>query len=142
MQRLCSQVGKLASAATVKVVCVPVENGITCPSAVTHGRARQAPAVPPQSASVVHVPKRFDAALVVQRVSPVVPWSLYVLGIGCPTTIGAQTPTSVVVVTFGPQGDVMTVTLVLVTVVVVLVVAQACPAGRGSHSSVMTSLST
>jgi hypothetical protein len=31
-------------------------------------------AVPPQSVSELQVPKRFAAALVVQRFSPVVPW--------------------------------------------------------------------
>ena len=73
MQRLCSQVGKLPAVFTVKVTCVPVENGITWPSAVTHGSWRHAPAVPPQSASVVQVAKRFEAELVVHRFSPVVP---------------------------------------------------------------------
>src|SRR2546426_10913504 len=76
MQTLCSQAGKAAAAATVKVVCVPVGNGITCPSAVTQGSCRHAPAVLPHSASVVHGPKRFAAALVVHRFSPVVPCSL------------------------------------------------------------------
>ena len=75
MQALCSQVGKLPAAFTVKVVCTPVGNGITCPSAVTHGSWRHAPEVPPQSASVLQVPKRFAAELVVQRFSPVVPSS-------------------------------------------------------------------
>jgi len=69
---LCSQVGKVPGV-TVKFVCTPVANGITCPSAVTHGSWRHAPAVLPQSASVVQVPKRFAAELVVQRFSPVVP---------------------------------------------------------------------
>src|SRR5207244_2233175 len=90
MQRSCSQVGKGASAATVKVVCVPVENGMICPSAVTHGSVMHAPSVPPQSASLLHVPKRFDAELVVHRFSAVVPLSLYVFGIAWPTTMGAQ----------------------------------------------------
>jgi hypothetical protein len=90
MQTLCSQVGELPAAPTVKVVDVPVGNGITCPSAVTHGSCRHAPAVLPQSASVLHSAKRFAAALVVHRFSPVVPWNLYVFGIGCPTTIGAH----------------------------------------------------
>jgi len=36
----------------------------------------------PQSASVLHVPKRFDGEFVTQRFSPVVPWSEYVLAIG------------------------------------------------------------
>src|SRR5437016_11458504 len=71
-QALCSQVGKVPGV-TVKFVCTPVGNGITCPSAVTHGSWRHAPAVLPQSASVVQVPKRFAAELVVQRFSPVVP---------------------------------------------------------------------
>src|SRR5213594_966189 len=71
-QALCSQVGKLPGV-TVKFVCTPVGNGITCPSAVTHGSWRHPPAVLPQSASVVQVPKRFAAELVVQRFSPVVP---------------------------------------------------------------------
>src|SRR5439155_8551369 len=75
IQALCSQVGKLPAAVTVKVVCTPVGNGITCPSAVTHGSWRHAPEVPPQSASVLQVPKRFAAELVVQRFSPVVPSS-------------------------------------------------------------------
>jgi len=34
-----------------------------------------APLVPPQSASLLHDPKRFAAAFVVQRFSPVVPFS-------------------------------------------------------------------
>src|SRR5947207_15856349 len=76
MQVVCWQVGALPAAATVKVVCVPVGKGITCPSAVTQGSARHAPEVPPQSASAVHVPKRFDAEFVVQRFSPLVPCSL------------------------------------------------------------------
>ena len=81
MQSACSQVGKLPGAATVKVVWVPVENGMTCPSAVTHGRAMQHPGAgqplgEPQSASVLHVPKRFDGEVVTHRFSPVVPWSL------------------------------------------------------------------
>jgi len=74
IQRLCSQPGKAAAAGTLKVVCVPVGKGITCPSAVTHGSARHAPEVPPQSASVVQVPKRFAAALVVHTFPPVAPW--------------------------------------------------------------------
>src|SRR2546425_1117379 len=90
IQRLCSQPGKAAAAGTLKVVCVPVGKGITCPSAVTHGSARHAPEVPPQSASLLQVPKRFDAELVVHTFAPVVPWSLYVFAIGCPTTIGAH----------------------------------------------------
>jgi len=56
-QALCSQVGKLPGV-TVKFVCTPVGNGITCPSAVTHGSWRHPPAVLPQSASVLHVLKR------------------------------------------------------------------------------------
>ena len=75
MQTLCSQVGKVPGAVTVKVVCVPVENGITCPSAVTHGRDMQAPAVLPQPASEMQLPKRFAAELVVHRFSPVAPRS-------------------------------------------------------------------
>jgi len=73
-QALCSQVGKLPGV-TVKFVCTPVAKGITCPSAVTHGSWRHAPEVPPQSASVLQVPKRFAAELVVHRFSPVVPLS-------------------------------------------------------------------
>src|SRR5438093_438333 len=68
---LCSQVGKVPGV-TVKFVCTPVANGITCPSAVTHGSWRHAPAVLPQSASVVQVPKRFAAELVVAAVVVVV----------------------------------------------------------------------
>src|SRR5213083_606321 len=74
-QTWCSQVGELSAAATVKTVWTAVGNGMIWPSAVTHGSWRQAPAVPPQSASVVQAPKRFDAALVVQRLSPVSPFS-------------------------------------------------------------------
>src|SRR5436189_1131384 len=73
MQALCSQVGKVPGVVTVKVVWVPVENGITWPSAVTQGSWRHAPAVPPQLASEAQVPKRFAAELVVHRFSPVVP---------------------------------------------------------------------
>ena len=171
---------------TVNVVCVPVENGMTWPSAVTHGRPRHPPAVPPQSASVLHVLKRVTTEqhpgqvapgqpvvallssveqprpardpplhsldeVVVQRFSPVVPWSRYVFGIGRPGTIGAQTSARVVVVTFAPHGAVMTVTLVLVVVVVVVVGAataatvvlvvdgHCCPAGL--QTSVRISLS-
>src|SRR5882724_10529813 len=58
MHRLCSQVGKLSSVLTVNVVCVPVEKGMTFPSAVTHGSVMHAPAVPPQSASALQVLKR------------------------------------------------------------------------------------
>jgi len=76
MQALCSQAGKLPDPATVNVVCVPVENGMICPSAVTHGRVMHAPAVLPQSALVVHTPKRFAAELVVQRLSPTAPRSM------------------------------------------------------------------
>src|SRR5882672_11505168 len=76
MQTLCSQLGKASEAATVKVVCVPVGNGITWPSAVTHGRFRHEPNVLPQPMSEVHVPKRFAAELVVHRFSPVVPCTL------------------------------------------------------------------
>src|SRR6266566_1589135 len=46
-QTLCSQVGKLSAAATVKTVWTPVGKGMTWPSAVTHGSWRHAPAVPP-----------------------------------------------------------------------------------------------
>jgi len=67
-------VGKV-SGVTVKFVCTPVGNGITCPSAVTHGSWRHPPAVLPQSASVVQVPKRFAAEVVTHRFSPVVPLS-------------------------------------------------------------------
>ena len=57
------------------------------PSAVTHGSGRQHPGDvqppgAPQSASVLHVPKRFDGEFVTQRFSPVVPCSKYVLAIG------------------------------------------------------------
>src|SRR2546427_13255531 len=76
MQVSCSQPGGLAAAATVKSVDVPVGNDMTCPSAVTHGSWRQAPAVFPQSASLMQRPKRFDAEFVVHRLSPVVPGSL------------------------------------------------------------------
>src|SRR5438874_1626157 len=62
-----------------------------CPSAVTHGSWRHAPAVPPQSASTVQAPKRFAAALVVQTLpTPTSPFSTYEPAIGLPTTIGAQ----------------------------------------------------
>ena len=71
----CSQRGKPSAAATVKVVCTPVGNGMIWPSAVTHGSCMHAPLVPPQSASLLHDPKRFAAAFVVQRFSPVVPFS-------------------------------------------------------------------
>src|SRR5437667_3480890 len=109
MQMLCSQVGKLSAAATVKVVCVPVGKGITCPSAVTHGSCRHAPEVLPQSASLLQVPKRFAAALVVHTFPPVVPWSVYVFAIGCPTTIGAHAPAIVVEVVVEVVVDVVVV---------------------------------
>src|SRR5205823_13921694 len=95
-QTLCSQV-RLFAAATVKVVDVPVGNGITCPSAVTHGSWRHAPEVLPQSASVLQVPKRFAAELVVHRFSPVVPPSRQVFAITPLGTIGAHVATVVVV---------------------------------------------
>src|SRR5215467_11068446 len=60
------------------------------PSAVTHGSCRHEPTVPPQSASEVQVPKRFANAFVVQRISPLVPFSRYEPGIGWPGTIGAH----------------------------------------------------
>ena len=71
----CSQRGKPSAAATVKVVCTPVGKGMIWPSAVTHGSCMHAPLVPPQSASLLHDPKRFAAEFVVQRFSPVVPFS-------------------------------------------------------------------
>ena len=74
-QTSCSQVGKLSAAPTVKTVWTVLGKGMTWPSAVTHGSWRHAPAVAPQSASAVQDPKRFDAELVVQRFSPVVPFS-------------------------------------------------------------------
>ena len=52
---------------TVNVVCVPMEKGMIWPSAVTHGSCMHAPAVPPQSVSLLQVPKRFDAEFVVHR---------------------------------------------------------------------------
>ena len=55
--------------------CRTDAGGITCPSAVTHGSWRHPPAVLPQSASVVQVPKRFAAEVVTHRFSPVVPLS-------------------------------------------------------------------
>ena len=58
---------------TVNVVDTELGKGITWPSAVTHGSWRQEPEVPPQSESLVHGPKRFAAAFVVQILSPVVP---------------------------------------------------------------------
>ena len=67
MQRACSQVGKLSAVLTVNVAWVPIENGMICPSAVTHGSCMHAPAVPPQSVSLLQVPKRFDAEFVVHR---------------------------------------------------------------------------
>ena len=72
MQTLCSQAGKAPAAFTTKVAWVPVENGITCPSAVTHGSCRQHPGDvqplgAPQSASVLHGPKRFDGEFVTHR---------------------------------------------------------------------------
>ena len=72
---MCSQAGALPAAATVNVVAVPVGKGITCPSAVTHGRFMHAPEVPPQSVSVEHVPNRFEAEFVVHRFSPLTPCS-------------------------------------------------------------------
>src|SRR5437764_12851786 len=51
MQRLCSHIGAAPSVATVNVVCVPVENGITCTSAVTQVSVMHAPAFPQQSAT-------------------------------------------------------------------------------------------
>src|ERR1051326_6309906 len=114
-QTECSQQGKLPTPVTVNVVCTAVGNGMICPSAVTHGSWRQAPAVPPQSASVVQVPKRFDAELVVHRISPESPFNTYVPAIGCPTTIGAHG------VALGPQGEVVVVTVPVVVGEVVVV---------------------
>src|SRR5439155_11956969 len=74
-QTPCSQVGKLPAAATVKTVWTPVGKGMTWPSAVTHGSWRHAPLVAPQSASLLHVPKRFAAEFVGHPFSPVVPFS-------------------------------------------------------------------
>src|SRR5207248_796913 len=74
-QALCSQVGKVPGV-TVKFVCTPVANGITCPSAVTHGSWRHAPAVLPPSASVVLVEEGIvvvvDATVVVVDATVVV----------------------------------------------------------------------
>ena len=72
------QVGELSAAATLKTVWTAVGNGMIWPSAVTQGSWRQAPAVPPQSASVVQEPKRFEAELVVHRNSPLSPFTTYV----------------------------------------------------------------
>src|SRR5438477_1229365 len=74
-QTPCSHVGKLPAAPTVKTVWTVLGKGMTWPSAVTHGSWRYAPLVAPQSASLLHVPKRFAAEFVVQRFSPVVPFS-------------------------------------------------------------------
>src|SRR2546422_3204764 len=131
----CSQRGKPSAAATVKVVCTPVGKGMIWPSAVTHGSCMHAPPVPPQSASLLHDPKRFAAEFVVQRISPVVPWSLYVPAIGCPTTIGPHCDTSPV----AGGGHIKVVVDVPLTVVVV---GQASPDGRGLQTSVRVSLST
>src|SRR5438094_6115138 len=92
MQALCSQAGKVPGV-TVKFVCTPVGNGITCPSAVTHGSWRHAPEVPPQSAAGLHVPKRFAAEVVVHRFSPEVTSSGYGVAIASLGTMGAHVPT-------------------------------------------------
>jgi hypothetical protein len=49
----------------VKVVLAPEGNGEVTPPVVTHGVWTQAPAVPPQSASLLQGPNLFAAALVV-----------------------------------------------------------------------------
>src|ERR1051326_1539838 len=53
MQTWCSQVGKLSAAATLNTVWTEVGNDMIWPSAVTQGSCMQAPAVAPQSASLV-----------------------------------------------------------------------------------------
>src|SRR3989442_7100376 len=128
-QGACSHFGKASAPFTVKVVCTPVGNGMVWPSAVTHGSCRHAPLVPPQSASLLHDPKRFAAEFVVQRISPVVPWSLYVPAIGCPTTIGPHCDTSPV----AGGGHIKVVVDVPLTVVVG---GPASPDGGGLPTSV------
>jgi hypothetical protein len=71
----CSHVGDVPGV-TVNVVWTPVGNGRISPSAVTHGSGRHEPAVLPQSVSLAHVLNRFAAAFVVQRFSPVAPFSV------------------------------------------------------------------
>src|SRR5437867_4865396 len=135
----CSHFGKASAPFTVKVVCTPVGNGMIWPSAVSQGSGMHAPVVPPQSVSLAHAAKRFAAEFVVQRISPVVPWSLYVPAIGCPTTIGAHCDTSPVA---GGGHIKVVVDVPLTVVVVVVLVGQASPDGRGLQTSVRVSLST
>src|SRR5438105_8623524 len=113
-QTACSQQGKLPTVFTVNLVDTEVGNDMIWPSAVTHGSWRHAPAVPPQSASVVQAPNRLDAALVVQILSPAVPLMTYVspAATGVPMTIGAHG------VGFDPQTDVVVVTVRSVVVLV------------------------
>src|SRR4029077_8721449 len=141
-QTACSQQGKLPTVFTVNLVETPAGKGITCPSAGTHGSWRHEPAVLPQSASLLHAPKRFIAAFVVQRLSPLAPLMTYVLpaAIGVPTTIGSHG------VGFVPHGEVVVVTVprvvLVVGVVVVVLVVQDCPEGWALQTRFRTSLST
>src|ERR1700720_3107523 len=106
-QTACSQQGKLPTVFTVNFVCTVVGKGMIWPSAVTHGSWRHEPTVPPQSASVVHAPNRFDAAFVVQILSPAAPLRTYVwpAAIGVPMTMGAHG------VGFDPHTEVVVVTV-------------------------------
>jgi len=67
MQALWLQVGAGSSCAIVKIVWMPCGKGRTMPSAVANGVTEQSwltPCCPPQSASVLHGPKRFRCAFV------------------------------------------------------------------------------
>src|SRR5438477_13036318 len=63
-------VGGDAGEATVNTVLIPSGKGRAKPSAVANGVAAQLPCPPPQSASEVHVPKRFCVAFVWQSLGP------------------------------------------------------------------------
>jgi hypothetical protein len=64
------QPGAGSSAASVKTVLIPCGKGSATPSAVANGVAAQLPVPPPQSASVLHGPKRFCGAFVWQSFGP------------------------------------------------------------------------
>src|SRR5881296_3226504 len=73
---------------------MPRGNGSTTPPAEIHGVARQPPASPPHCESSVQGPSELAVVPKMQRPAPLMSWMLYVLAIGCPATIGAQTSSS------------------------------------------------
>src|SRR5262245_58647730 len=106
---------------------MPVGNGRMTPSAVAKGVVEQSPlpAAPPQSASVVHGPKRFVCALVWHSIGPATAERLYVPAMPCPSsTSGAHVaPAIVVVVVLPPEVVVVSVPVVVVVPMTVVVVS-------------------